>query len=163
MCRLFLQFLKYLHFKKSRKDNSLPALFLRNHGLPVGSEFPGLMDAIKHIKSKEFDGMIVLFLSTTCQTCIEFFTKIEYLKEKWSTKGILIFVNGNNAQFNKIHKEHQLKIPLFQYELAQFQIYRTTIFPYMYYLSNQGMILSQGAVNGTEQIDVIVSKENEGV
>lgn len=161
MRRLFLQFCRYLQFKKIRKDNNISTLFPRNHGLPVGSEFPDLTDEFKRIELTEFDGTIILFLSTTCQACIEIFTEINLLEEKWPNKGIIIFINGDDKEFTKIYKENQKELPIIQYEGVQYEIYKTTIFPFTYFLSNQGIILAQGAVNGVEQIDMIVNRGKE--
>ncbi|MNW58558.1 hypothetical protein D3C74_364320 [compost metagenome] len=47
---------------------------------------------------------------------------------------------------------------MIKYEHQQFELYQTTIFPYTYYLSHQGIILAKGPANYEAQIDVIVNK-----
>ncbi|MOA45076.1 hypothetical protein D3C78_1674320 [compost metagenome] len=49
------------------------------------------------------------------------------------------------------------------YEQTQFELYKTTIFPYVYVLSYQGIVLAQGTVNAVEKVDEIVNKGIEGI
>ncbi|MNW56441.1 hypothetical protein D3C74_341560 [compost metagenome] len=44
------------------------------------------------------------------------------------------------------------------YEQTQFELYKTTIFPYIYVLSDQGIVLAQGTVNAVEKVDEIINK-----
>ncbi|MNI31377.1 hypothetical protein D3C73_852600 [compost metagenome] len=135
----------------------------RNQGLPVGSPFPGLVDADILTDLKEHDGIIVVFLSTTCQACIEIFTAIDRLAERWPSKKMLLFIHGDDAEFRQVQKENQIEIPMIPYEQTQFELYKTTIFPYIYVLSDQGIILAQDTVNTVEKVDVIVNKGIKGI
>ncbi|MNW41598.1 hypothetical protein D3C74_187420 [compost metagenome] len=163
MRRLFLKLYRYLHFLKSQKNKNIHGFMPRNQGLPVGSPFPGLVDADAHMDLKEHDGIIVLFLSTTCQACIEIFTTINSLAERWPSKKMLLFIYGDDAEFRQVQKENQIEIPMIPYEQTQFELYKTAIFPYIYVLSDQGIVLAQDTVNTVEKVDVIVNKGIKGI
>lgn len=163
MRHLFLKLYRYVYFLKSQKNKDIPTFMPRNQGLPVGGQFPGLTDAYAHTDLKEQDGIIVLFLSTTCQTCIEIFTAIDRLAERWPSKKMLLFIYGDDAEFRQIQRENQIEVPMIPYEQTQFELYKTAIFPYVYVLSYQGIILAQGTVNAVEKVDEIVNKGIEGI
>ncbi|MNP11833.1 hypothetical protein D3C76_1040410 [compost metagenome] len=158
MRRLFLKLYRYVHFLKSQKNKDISTFMSRNQGLSVGSPFPGLVDADILTDLKEHDGIIALFLSTTCQACIEIFTAIDGLAERWPSKKMLLFIYGDGTEFRQIQRESQIEVPMIPYGQTQFELYKTTIFPYIYVLSNQGIVLAQGTVNVVEKVDEIVNK-----
>lgn len=145
----------WIRFRRKKVDKKL---FQLDQGLSVGSIFPGAMRDFKIMEFEEVEGIIVIFLSTTCQACIEIFTNINMLRERWPNKKVLLYINGNEAEIRELKNETQLDIPTFKYEHKQSEVYRTTIFPFIYYTSNQGVILSKGPVSYEYQIDNIVSK-----
>ncbi|MNW44067.1 hypothetical protein D3C74_212840 [compost metagenome] len=163
MRRLFLKLYRYVHFLKLQKNKDIHTFMPRNQGLPAGSPFPGLTDADVHTGLKEHDGIIVVFLSTTCQACIEIFTAIDRLAERWPSKKMLLFIYGDDTEFRQIQRENRIEVPMIPYEQTQFELYKTTIFPYVYVLSYQGIVLAQGTVNAVEKVNEIVNKGIEGI
>ncbi|MDQ0089832.1 thiol-disulfide isomerase/thioredoxin [Paenibacillus anaericanus] len=158
MRQLFLKLYRYVYFIKVQKNKANPTFLPRDQGLAMGSQFPSVSEFLGQTRSKENDGMIILFLSTTCQACIEIFSKINNLAARWSSKEVILFINGDDTEFRNIQGKNHIEVPMIKYEHKQFELYKTTIFPYTYYLSHQGIILAKGTANYEAQIDAIVNK-----
>lgn len=158
MRQFFLKLYGYLKFVKFQKNKEIPALLPRDQGLVMGSQFPSVEELISQMRSKKNDGIIILFLSTTCQACIEIFSKINNLTERWPSTEVILFINGDDTELRNIQRENHIELPMIKYEHKQFELYKTTIFPYTYYLSHQGIILAKGPANYEAQIDGIVNK-----
>ncbi|MEK4513144.1 hypothetical protein EJP82_22640 [Paenibacillus anaericanus] len=158
MRQLFLKLYRYVYFSKVQKNKANPTFLLRDQGLAMGSRFPSMAELFGQTRLKENDGIIILFLSTTCQACIEIFSGINNLSERWSSKEVILLINGDDTEFRNIQRENHIEVPMIKYEHTQFELYKTTIFPFTYYLSHQGIILARGPANYEAQIDVIVNK-----
>ncbi|MOA33886.1 hypothetical protein D3C78_1552190 [compost metagenome] len=76
---------------------------------------------------------------------------------------MLLFIYGDDTEFRKIQKENHFEVPMIPYEQTQFELYKTMMFPYVYYLSDQGIVLAQDTVNTVEKVDVIVNKGIKGI
>lgn len=163
MGRFFLKLYRYVYFRRAQKNKDNPAFMQRNQGLSIGSYFPDAADMPDYMKIKERNGFIVLFLSMTCQACIEILNEMNALAERWPNQSIILFINGHENEFEGILTEYRAEVLIIKYEHTQFQLYKTTIFPYMYYLSTEGMIVAKGTINHVAQIDQIINQGIESV
>ncbi|WP_334076810.1 hypothetical protein [Paenibacillus sanfengchensis] len=135
-------------------EPSSPVWPRRNQGLPVGSVFPDALSRAGHAQEGAGEGAVVLFLSVDCLSCLDIFSKIHLLVEKWTDMRIVLYIQGEEVKVKMLLEENRISLPFFLYDPGLRGTFRTLVFPYLYVLSAEGRILSRGSLKDAEELDI---------
>lgn len=145
-------------------EASSPTWPKRDQGLPLGSLFPEFAinaDDAERMVGK--DGAVVLFLSTDCMSCLDIFTKLSSLLETWPAKRTFLYIQGDESKVNNLLKEYRTTLPFVLYGPDQREMFKTSVFPYLYLLSGDGYVLSKGTVKDAKELETLVNMQNEPI
>lgn len=124
---------------------------LKNKGLSIGEKFPDV------IETDNSENVIILFLSSTCLTCMDLFPKLNELSRK--NKNLFLYFKGEDKEIEEIVAQNKLKSPITHYDMKDKDKdkYKVSLFPYYYYLSKEGIILSANIINNLEELEKSIS------
>lgn len=138
---------------------------LQDRGMPRGSIFPRAQlttvtgDTVEIIRSD--NPTITIFTSSGCPVCKTLYPIIEYNKAKYlnkinfvslivsSEQSLLEFIRANNVSTPVAH------IHPYPGSLEEFN---TKTFPFAYFLSSSGVILTKGAVLNEDLFSLLISE-----
>ncbi|WP_340012220.1 hypothetical protein MHI32_09520 [Paenibacillus sp. FSL H7-0690] len=122
----------------------------------MGDFFPINEKKISFIEKE--DGSLALFLSITCQSCIEILGQIKDIKDDWKQVSLIIYLFGNEKEIESLKKKMDAEILVILYKKEDMRFLNTEFFPFVYYISKEREILSKGTINSKEDIHKIISK-----
>ncbi|WP_147273859.1 TlpA family protein disulfide reductase [Fontibacillus phaseoli] len=138
-------------------EPSSPTWSKRDQGLPLGSPFPGYaLNAGDTVEMVGEEGAVVLFLSTDCLSCLDIFSKLNLLIDKWPGKRIVLYIQGEESKVKSFLEENQINLPFHLYDPCQRERFKTSVFPYHYSLSIEGYVLTKGTVKDAEELEAFV-------
>lgn len=104
---------------------------------------------------------IILFLTTHCSSCIEILNKLQTITSIWKEFDIILFIDGDKSEFKEIANRNSPNALSVRYTLKDHLIFKTEIFPFLYYISPENIIVSKGAVDSDEDMISIINNKTK--
>lgn len=147
----------------NRPTNVLPGLIEEDHGLPHGVLFPqlefetvnkGPIDLKQLHEPKR--GFLVAFTDAKCSSCKSLYPLLEKFNKRNPQFQPLILMLGQQLDVQEIVTQFQLTIPVAN--IATPIPFDTGIFPFVYYLTPQGEVITKSVVQHKEQLDALLAQ-----
>ncbi|ADU31016.1 TlpA family protein disulfide reductase [Evansella cellulosilytica] len=143
----------------------------RDSGLPVGDLFPKLEiqtleNKTININQKGVLGSIVIFSSTTCSVCDEVYPDLTSFSKMNPELPVFLFSEGEKNELDKKIKDFEIDVPIHLITNDDLIKTKTNVFPFAYFLSPEGYVLSKGVINNAQgdlNILIKMADGNEGL
>ncbi|MBD3919086.1 hypothetical protein H8B09_09995 [Paenibacillus sp. PR3] len=133
-------------------------------GLPVGTLFPkfNIQSVVEHIPFSvsypDKQGTLLLFSASTCPVCSTVYPLFPYAEKKYDLKTQVIMDGAEDHDGRIVLKlrEAGISAPIYGLTPSIKAEVKLEGFPFAYYLSADGRVLSKGMINTAECIDLLV-------
>lgn len=136
---------------------------LSDYGLEQGELFPVLhftevSGEVINLTERKSRGLIVVYLSVNCKICESVYQGLKMFSEQHPYYYLTIFMESpTQEEVIQKAKVLQIKDPIYHLTEADLTITRTRKFPFAYYISPEGLILSKGVINdGLRDLDILL-------
>ena len=139
-----------------------------NHtGLPVGTAFPKLQirSVLKqipfHVVYPEPKQTLLLFSSSHCSMCNAVYPLLPVAEQKYKLMAQVIMEpleEGHVESMIRKIDDFGLTAPVFELTMSIREEVKLEGYPFAYFLSSEGKVLSKGGINRLEDIDLLVSQ-----
>ncbi|WP_127579570.1 hypothetical protein [Paenibacillus koleovorans] len=126
-----------------------------DHGLPLQKPFPEQRMTSFYgeeiaVVPPDKQGAILLFLSVTCKSCQPLYSVIRKLPVLYPDYQVIVWILGRSEDVSEKINENSLHRSniVHQKELQ----YRTTTYPYCYWIDKEGRVVAKGAVGSEDDI-----------
>lgn len=130
-------------------------------GLSYGAKFPidehpALRNEQRPAVDMKKDGTVAFMTSCYCDACKRLFPVLNDLQKRMPMYRFVIFMSGPLDEVTKALFDYELDIPVIQVD--DFSKFQTSIVPFGFFLSAEGIIQAKGVVNTENHIQTLISK-----
>lgn len=136
---------------------------LSDYGLEQGELFPVLQftevsGKVINLTERNSRGLIIVFLSVNCKICESVYQGLKLFSERHPYYDLTIFMESPTPEeVIQKAKTLQIKHPIYHLTEADLTITRTRKFPFAYYISPEGIVMSKGVINdGLRDLDILL-------
>lgn len=149
--------------KQHEVDPDISTLVLEDHGAASGEMFPqtkfqtmhhGVIDIMRIRKT----GHLIAFTSVGCDKCKLVYPLLVNLSKARQDLSIILLMDGNSEDIVKTIETYQISMPVVPIVSEDIQRLQTKYFPFIYYLSSNGVVKTKALINYQEQLDTLVRK-----
>ncbi|MED4354944.1 hypothetical protein P9265_21975 [Schinkia azotoformans] len=137
-------------------------LHKQNTGILKGTLFP--FKTFRNTKNEEINlntknGSILLFTSAGCGACKSLYPHLESFNKSYPDLLLVLIIQGSNDAIELLIDNHSLQnIKIVRSTSSLLQESKIEVFPFAYYVSHNGIVLSKGLINNVEQLFTLVKE-----
>ncbi|MEF2968191.1 hypothetical protein V3851_20375 [Paenibacillus sp. M1] len=159
---VFIEIMNRLRPARRKWTTRTPAWQRREQGLPLGSLFPEFtLYTGEIVRPADKTWMIVLFLSTTCRSCLDILPRLNAFGENRLNQRVALCIQGEVTEVKTILEEHQIGLPFLLYDSVQKEKFNVSLFPYLYLLSGGGLVVSKGTVRDAKELELWLNTDGD--
>ncbi|GIO35261.1 hypothetical protein J41TS12_01220 [Paenibacillus antibioticophila] len=130
----------------------------------MGSLFPEFtLYTGEIVRPADKNGMIVLFLSTTCRSCLDILSRLNTFGESRLNQSVVLCMQGGETEVKTMLEEQQISLPFLLYDSAQKEKFNVSVFPYLYLLSGGGLVVSKGTVRDAKDLGLRLNMDADRI
>ncbi|WP_409345524.1 TlpA family protein disulfide reductase [Paenibacillus sp. MBLB4367] len=136
-------------------------LGMKDAGFAYGTVFPKLrlqtfLGEDVSLSSKNIKGSVVAFTAVSCDACNTLYPSISsFLKSRPGFQMTIMMV-GNAEDVSQKAAHYDISVPVVRLQHEQLEEFGVKGFPFAYYLSPEGKVLSKGIVNSGEHLSILI-------
>jgi thiol-disulfide isomerase/thioredoxin len=135
----------------------------QDHGYKVGDKFPfsKLDHSVENLLNRK--ETVIIFSSPYCGTCKELYPIVKEISKLNKDLQFIFLIHGEEEHVMHTIKENSLEFPIQRLTREKMQGFQTFIFPYSYFTSPDGTIISKGVVNTASDFGILFEEKKQVV
>lgn len=137
-------------------------LAMSDHGLAIGDPFPqtqfktttGSEISLQPAKSQ---GTVVIFTTPTCPACTKLYPHLADFAKARSELGTLVLAFSHGDEQDLALDQQHVAFPWVPIPMGMLPVFKTSAFPFAYFLSPENTVLSKGVINDIGQLHLLVN------
>lgn len=158
--QLFKRIAQPMHGETIRKD----ILAESERGIPAGQVFPkselaSINKGIMPLQGSAAD-TVLLITSVACQACEGIYPHIPAFLRKHPELKLVLLIDGAEEEIRDKLGRFKLDVPVYAIQPYDFAELSITVFPFGYYLRNDGTVAAKGVVSAPEHLELLMKHKD---